>query len=206
MLVSSSCVKPNLAYQDGISEPAGAGRPSAREISNGVAAQTRSIPNVAKATDFVWQWGQFIDHDIDLTEGTEEPEPFNIPVPEGDPFFDPNSTGTQTISLNRSAFDPSTGTDPGNPRQQINQITAFLDGSMVSGSDELRARALRTNDGTGRLKMSRKRLLPFNTEGLPNAGGPDPSLFLAGDVRVNEQSGLTALHTLFVREHNRNCS
>ena len=30
-------------------------------------AQEVAIPNQVDATDFVWQWGQFLDHDIDLT-------------------------------------------------------------------------------------------------------------------------------------------
>ena len=50
------------------------------------------------------------------------------------------------------------------------------------GSDDVRAAALRTLDGTGQLKTSEGRLLPFNVDGLPNAGGSDPGLFLAGDV------------------------
>ncbi|MDY6785598.1 MAG: peroxidase family protein [Cyanobacteriota bacterium] len=190
-------------YGDGISTPASANRPSARAISNAVAAQSSSIVNPLNASDWLWQWGQFIDHDIDLTEPYHPLEPFNVVVPTGDPLFDPNSTGTKTIGLNRSIYDTTTGTDPSNPRQQVNEISAYLDASMVYGSDAVRANALRRNDGTGKLETSAGDLLLFNTTGLPNAGGTGSNLFLAGDVRANEQIGLTAVHTLFVREHNR---
>lgn len=190
-------------YSDGVSSISGSDRPSARAISNTVSAQQGTVLNGRNASDFLWQWGQFIDHDIDLTDGTEPPEPAPIAVPSGDAWFDPDATSTATISLNRSIYDTDSGTGSGNPRQQLNEITAWIDASNVYGSDTERADALRTNDGTGRLKTSAGDLLPFNTEGLPNAGGDSASLFLAGDVRANEQLGLTTMHTLFMREHNR---
>ena len=185
-------------YADGQSQPAGADRASAREISNLVAAQTDSVLNDRGLTDLVWQWGQFLDHDLDLTESADPAEPFAIDVPSGDPFFDPFGTGTQQIDLNRSIYE----IDGDGVRQQVNEITAFIDGSNVYGSDDVRAAALRTFVG-GRLKTSEGDLLPLNEDGLPNAGGTSADLFLAGDVRANEQVGLTAMHTLWVREHNR---
>ncbi len=189
-------------YTDGIAAISGATRPSARAISNAVSAQVGSIPNEHNASDFVWQWGQFVDHDFTLSDGVDPAEPADIEVPAGDPYFDPTSSGTQTIGLNRSIYDISTGTGVDNPRQQINEITSWIDASNVYGSDEERALALRTMDGTGRLKTSAGNLLPFNEPGLPNAGGSSNTLFLAGDVRANEQVGLTAMHVLFMREHN----
>lgn len=192
----------SVEYGDDISTPAGEDRPSAREVSNAVAAQSESVLNERYLTDFTWLWGQFIDHDIDLTDSADPEEPLPIEVPSGDPFFDPFNTGTQVIPFVRSIFDTETGTSVDNPRQQINQITAFLDGSVVYGSDLERADALRTFEG-GKLKTSEGDLLPFNEEGLDNAGGPGDNLFLAGDVRANENAALSAMHTLFVREHNR---
>jgi hypothetical protein len=196
-------------YGDGISSLGGADRPSARLISEVIASDTTDggVPNSRLMSDWVYAWGQFIDHDIDLTSaGTgSQLEAANIPVPTGDPYFDPNSTGTQVINFNRSEYDPNTGTSTRNPRRQINDITAWLDGSMIYGSDPVRADAIRSHVG-GRLLTSDGNLLPLNTAGLPNANEgptPDDQLFLAGDVRENENIELTAVHTLFMREHNR---
>jgi peroxidase len=184
-------------FGDGTNSPAGRNRFSARVISNVCVAQGGSLPMEEGASDFLWQWGQFIDHDLDMAPTLSPPEPFDIPVPAGDPQFDPTGTGFQTIPLDRSFYRFVNGV-----RQQVNVNTAYIDASMVYGSDEARARELRTLDGTGRLKTSAGDLLPFNVNGFPNAPSPDPSFFLAGDNRVNEQVGLTTLQTLFVREHN----
>lgn len=189
-------------YADGVSTLAGADRPGARTISNQVNTQGESRPNPLGLSDYLWQWGQFIDHDIDLTDGVDPAEPLDIEVPTGDPWFDPQRHGDVVISFNRSLWDLDSGTSRRNPRQQVNEITAWIDGSNVYGSDIDRAQALRTLDGSGRLKTSEGNLLPFNVDGLANAGGNSEALFVAGDVRANEQAALAAMHTLFVREHN----
>ena len=191
------------SYTDGVSAPV-ASRPNPRTVSNLVSAQRDPVPNSVGASDFVWQWGQFLDHDIVLSTD-DAADPFPIPVPLRDPVFDPAGTGQAVISFNRSASDPDTGTGTDNPRRQTNAATAFVDASQVYGPEASRALALRTGDGTGRLNTSHEgRLLPFNDQGLENDGGRDlQDLFVAGDVRANEQVGLTAMHTLFVREHNR---
>ena len=186
--------------------PSGADRPNARTISNTIFAQSGSIKNTFGLTDFVWQWGQFIDHDIDLTPDSSG-EAFNITVPNGDPVFPDGST----IPLTRSKYDPGTGTDGSNPRQQMNVITSFIDGSNIYGSDAGRESWLRSTDATkpGQLKVSSSAfgdLLPFNdgTQSNANAvGAPATSLFVSGDIRANEQTGLASMHTLFMREHNR---
>jgi hypothetical protein len=187
------------AYEDGTDAPSGSDRPNPRAISNAVVDQEgKNIPNQKGTSDFIWQWGQFLDHDIDLTEGAEPTEPMPIDVPSGDQYFDPADTGTVQMPLSRSVYKTHNGV-----REQVNDITAFVDASNVYGSDEDRAKELRTMDGTGQLKVSTGNFLPFNVNNFSNAPSDSETFFLAGDIRANEQLGLTAMHTLFVREHNR---
>ena len=200
----------NAAYgvPDFYNEMSGNCRLTPRAISNLVVAQSEDLPSPRNLSSLVFTWGQFIDHDIDLTpEGDSEYVP--ILLPSNEPLF------TSPIPFLRS--EPYTGSGVTDDRQQQNLITSWLDASQVYGSEESRANWLRTFN-RGKLKVSEGGFLPYNTiDGNlgstidPNApsmagdNGGTVEVFVAGDVRANEQAGLTVLHTLFVREHNRIC-
>ena len=199
-----------VGYGDGIGTMAGANRPNPRLISNTVVAQP-DVPPHPTVSNFIWMWGQFMDHDLDLT-GTQSASspPFctqtdDIAVPKGDPTFDPNGTGTAVITFCRSQFDDTTGSNAKHPRLQTNQITSFIDASNVYGSDAVRAADLRKNDGSGELRTSPgphgEELLPLNIHGLKNAI-PGPNEFVCGDIRCEENTNLTTMHTTWMREHN----
>lgn len=183
----------SAAYGDGISTLAGADRPSAREVSNVLSEMNiGQVLNDRGLSAFVYVWGQFIDHDLGLSESDEHGEAIDIAVPEGDLWFDPTGSGEAVIPMTRTPIAEGTGTSVDNPAQQFNQITAFIDGSMVYGSDAATAERLRTFVG-GRMAISEDGLLPMDESGM----------VIAGDVRASENVGLTAIQTLFVREHNR---
>ena len=183
-------------------------RVSARAVSNLVVSQSGDEPSPRGLSSLVFTWGQFIDHDITLTPEThDEYAPILLPANE-DLFTDP-------IAFFRSAVAAGSGTDRN--REQRNLLTAWLDASMVYGSEASWAQWLRSGNG-GKLKVSAGNLLPYNTIDGELSGALDPTapsmagsdgntvrVFVAGDVRVNEQPGLISLHTLFVREHNRIC-
>ena len=178
-----------------------------RRVSNVLCKENSIVENDANLSDFIWAWGQFLDHEIDISpesEKSKDNNPINIPgninVPSG---------------VNRPAKIPfkrsSASNDNHGLRQQKNALSAYIDGANVYGPDCTRAAALRIFDGTGRLKVSETDngdLLPDNDPGFLNAqppGAPYNQYFLAGDIRCNENSVLTSMHTLFVREHNRLC-
>lgn len=182
------------AYEDGLSEPARSDQMNAREISNLLSAQTESVPNDRFITSMWFQWGQFLDHDINRAfdvEPFEQTSPIDaLDISEDFPFV-------------RSPYDTETGETTA--REHVNHVTSFIDAGVVYGSDEEHATALRTLEG-GMMRSQDTNvgeLLPMNSTGLINVPAPTPNFFVAGDVRVNENIGLTAMQTLWVREHNR---
>ena len=110
-----------------------------------------------------------------------------------------------TLFLRRSATASRTGCTLG-PREQINQVTSFIDGSTIYGSSKEEAENLRTFS-QGQLDTQFNdnfdELLPADENGLDCRQSGSQKCFKSGDVRVNEHPGIASLHTLWVRQHNR---
>lgn len=204
------------AYADGVGAPGGADRPSPRIISNVLCrASNESRSSRYGSANMLWAWGQFLDHELDFTPTGREAFDISIPYNDADPaiYRALQSAQSARIPFHRSAAASGTGASTQAPRQQINEASSYIDASNVYGSTLYRARALRTFTG-GKLRSSLgpggSELLPPNTDLLDNDHERIPigrrrQAFVAGDVRANEHAVLTAMHTLFLREHNRLC-
>jgi len=178
----------------------GASNPSPRVISNSI-CQGVSRNNTEGLSDMIWVWGQFLDHDIVLTNSGDEKADIVTPTDTNEVF------PGRTIPFTRSKHIVVDGV-----RKQQNETSSYIDGTTVYGSTIERAYALRRLDGTGKLKTgfsdNGEIMLPYNVENLDNAvptGRTASEFYLAGDVRANENVLLSSIHVLFVREHNRLC-
>lgn len=184
-------------------------RPNPRSISNACSRQEMYEPpehdekTGYRLNDAFWAWGQFLDHDIGLTPSDQIFGEDPIPILDEN---DPIGKGSK-IPFVRSMFEEKDG-----QRIPVNMITPLIDGSAVYGSTPERVLALRTLEN-GKLKVTMDPhfgnasvLPPINTNNLENDNGhTGQEMFLLGDLRGNEHVGLTAMHTLFIREHNRLC-
>ncbi|XP_054084905.1 peroxidasin [Zeugodacus cucurbitae] len=226
-------------YENGFSTPIGWTKnqlyggflkPSPRLISTSVITTKRITPD-SRITHMVMQWGQFLDHDLDhaLPSVSSEswdgidckktcefaPPCFPIEVPPGDPRI----KNRRCIDVIRSSSVCGSGMtsiffEGVQHREQINQLTSYIDASQVYGYSydfSVELRNLTSDDGllrTGVQFPGQKDMLPFAApqDGMDcrrNLDENTMNCFVAGDIRVNEQIGLLAMHTIWMREHNR---
>ncbi len=207
-------------YEDGVSQPLGTNQllsntsfsppwPSARYISWKLIKDLK--PPALTTTHMFMQWAQFVDHDLDIAPvfgvecGCELNETcLPIIVNNNDPVFGLQSENkAKCLPFQRSV--PTCSCSGSNiARNQINDLTSYIDASNVYGSTDKVAKSLRLMS-KGLLKQggrsqSAKGNLPVQED---TPAFTDVPFFDAGDVRVNEQIALTIMHTLWMREHNR---
>ncbi|XP_015127264.1 peroxidasin homolog [Diachasma alloeum] len=226
-------------YENGFSQPIGWDKtrlyfgftkPAARLISTKIIS-TNKITSDDKLTHMLMQWGQFLDHDldhalpavsseswdgIDCKKSCENAAPcFPMEVPPGDPRI----TNRRCIDFVRSSAVCGSGMTSilwghgMSPREQMNQLTSYIDASQVYGYDDDLARDLRELQSDrgllreGAALPGRKAMLPYMSgqfvDCRRNPQESSINCFVTGDFRANEQVGLLAMHTIWLREHNR---
>lgn len=188
--------------------------PSPRHLSNRIFNDSGvNLFSARGLTQWVWVWGQFLDHSVGLAQGGGEDA--DLPFDDADPLEEfTNDFGV--LAFTRDAAAPG-----GTTRQQVNTVSSFLDAWNVYGGTAERLEWLREGPVDGDLTNNGPHLLLDADANLPRrdqrgdpASAPamdlrgrlqgDPAAaVVAGDVRANENVALTAVHTLFAREHNR---
>ena len=205
-------------YFNGVDSPrrsiSGGELPSPRLVSTSLAKDVDTTDS--RYSVVLMNFGQFIDHDLthvpvmkagdgrDLdccsniagSEFSSFCSP--ISIPSNDPFF-----RGQKSCMNFVRSSPGPALDCSlRYREQVNQLTHWLDLSQVYGSSLTEQREVRAFTG-GRLLINAGPdgpLLPVDTQETSCKAG---ACMKAGDGRVNEQPNLGVMHTMFLREHNR---
>lgn len=191
---------PHFSYIPGRSSsiPTGQSLKSPREISNILCAQSSNTRNSHRLNQLFTFFGQFLDHNLALTPENPK-DTLDIQVPASDPRLN-----TAKLPFKRSV---RTTKGVASGQRPLNSLTSAVDLVAVYGADPARNAALLELDAkrlpTGKLKVSHDGLMPHNTVGMSNTPDTGKHYFLAGDKRCNEHPVLTAMHTIFMREHNR---
>lgn len=208
-------------YADGLGQPVEG--PHARYVSNRVFADgAQNLFSENGVTQWAWTWGQFVDHTI--AQRAPGAEPLLTAFDANDPL-ERFAHDDGVLRATRSGAASGTGVPGANaPREQTNVNSSYVDAFAVYGGDEARLEWLREGPLDGDLSNNGAKLLltdagylpratergdaasapPMERQGqLLGAADADERQIVAGDVRANENVALTAVQTLFAREHNR---
>lgn len=175
-----------LLFKPATFDPVANDMPSARLVSNTVCHEEETILNARGVTEFWTYFGQLLDHTVAETHLGKEK--MDIPIPANDRFFPP---GGELEFFRTVKMETPSGTSP------ENVLSSYVDASSVYGVPKDLVSSLRLKID-GKLIVSAGGLMPLG-------GKPGNIQFEAGDARANENPALQAMHTLFVREHNRVC-
>ncbi|XP_076806582.1 dual oxidase 2-like [Clavelina lepadiformis] len=146
---STLCRRLPTHYEDGVSAPSGAKRPNPRLVSNVIMAGESGKASYNNKTALFAFFSQHVLSEIVNVQSNQcPPEPFNIPLLEND-SLNPQKKKFFLMPYERSRYDTSNyGSSPNHPRNQLNDVTSFLDGGSIYGSQKSWANQLRLFNST----------------------------------------------------------
>lgn len=193
--------------------------PSARNVS--LTVHRPFYKDDPKFTVMLAVFGQFLDHDISATasssmkdgspvsccsqESINYPECFPVHLDISDPYYVKHNISC--LEFVRSAAAPVCCLGP---REQLNTVSAYIDGSMIYGRDLQSSKNLRSfTNGTLLIYLTEdnRTLLPVSKNLNDGCNREDEAdngryCFATGDSRANENIHLTSMHLLWLRHHN----
>lgn len=199
-------------YEDETYRPSGYDRPNPRAISNELFSDT-SDPlargNIHNRTALFAFFGVFVQREIaDTDDATCPVEILEIPVPRGDPDFDPQAHGNHHMPYERAAYDKTSGNSPNNPRRQVNRASSYIDGSFLYGNSIVRTEFMREpqsgklgcEDRFGNFPFKNDVNLPYHPFTYHHYKSEE--LWRMGDKHAFENPAVLSLAILFFRYHN----
>ncbi|CAB1322602.1 unnamed protein product [Coregonus sp. 'balchen'] len=199
-------------YSDGVLQPLQEPQlPNPRRVSDVTARGPSGLPSAHNRTVLSVFFGYHVVFEIlDSRPPGCPPEFMHIPVPEGDPVFDPNRTGRVLLPFQRGPWEKHSSQSPNNPRTQVNLVTAWLDGSSIYGPSSSWSDALRSFSG-GLLASGEQWDMPKRMGGSnlmwsaadPSTGQHGPEgLYELGNAWGNENVFTMAEGVVWFRYHN----
>ncbi|CAL1526685.1 unnamed protein product [Lymnaea stagnalis] len=203
-----------VSYSDGVYEPSGINRPNPLTISRIAFNGTNNLSSVRNRNALLVFFGQQLVEEIMDAQRPGCPiEYLNIPVPK-DHKYNPDQIDDLEMPFLRSRYDQRTGFSPNNPRQQLNEITPYMDGNLIYGSGksvEDAVRSFRDGELLADNDDIKKSFPMKNDIRLPFANPPSPrdhvlrpvSRFRRfGNPRTHENPLLYSLAVVWFRYHN----
>ncbi|KAK9516542.1 hypothetical protein VZT92_024464 [Zoarces viviparus] len=197
-------------YWDGVYQPVQES-PNPRRLSRLLAGGPSGLPSTRNQTVLSLFFGYHVSFEMfDSRSPGCPPEFMNIPVPKGDPVFDPTATGKVLLPFQRGPWDKESGQSPSNPRTQVNLVTAWIDGSSIYGPSTSWSDSLRSFSG-GLLTSGPEWNMPNQATGHsfmwsaadPSTGDHGPhGLYELGNAWANENMFTAAEGIIWFRYHN----
>lgn len=164
------------AYADGVYMLSGQSRPSPRKLSRLFMKGIDGLGSMENRTALLAFFGQLVTSEIVMASESGCPiEMHHIEIEKCDEMYDKDCKGNRYIPFHRAKYDRKTGKSPNTPREQLNQVTSWIDGSFIYSTSEPWINAMRSfengsflTDLSGKMPVRNSMRVPLFNNPVPH--------------------------------------